>query len=332
MNNTFISLIVTGVILFFSQQAVAFEFKKSSFFKSNFSIFKEIKKLRKDVSHLQQAQTVDVDCSDDPSALQAAIDDAPAIGLEIFLSGTCNEVMITKDNITIDGQDLAVISQTTTTGFLASIVSFDASNLTLRNLTLDNAGSPFGLAVFAEKTDVSIDNVTTAGSGAVLFINGSNATILNEFNLDSILINALNSTIDTRPGSEVNATGYISATSASLFVNGAVSVAGFMTMSQGARADIDTGSLNLSGPLTMSSGSTLSISNSVFDNTIAIDSGATLSLNANNVVSTLAPLSVATNSVLYWTSADPVPLISCFNGGVAVTAATSTDSLCVPTE
>ena len=300
-----------------------------SFYKfkqSDIGQLSSIKKINKKLKKLKKVQTKKVNCDTNNLALQKTIDNAPAIGLDILVTGTCSPITITKDNISINGQSSATIQQDGSS--LITLTLLDASNIVLKNIILDNANTLGGINLFTEKSNITFDNISKIGQGAAIFLSGSNITVENKFESDSIVINALNSTFDSKASASVSIFGYVGTTNATLFNSNTFDVSTFFVLNQGSRADLDTGSLNLTGSLTLSNNASLSISNGVITGPVSLDGNSSLSINNDNLLNDDLPISLTTNSVLYWNAEEIPPAVNCGIGAIAVTSPFSSDNLC----
>ena len=289
-------------------------------------VIDELFNLKMQVELLQSIQTVSVDCDADPNALQNTINAAPNIGVNIMLSGTCNPINVTQDNINIDGQGIATIFNNGSA--IASVSTFSASDLILNNLTLTDSGVS-GLNLFIENTDVTLQNVTGTGGGAAIVIDNSYVQVLGNVSLDNVFIAALGSSVDAKPASVFNVLGYIGVTGASLFINNQLNVT-FFQLIQGAKAAIQVGALNATGGLLITDNSFLALANGSIAGNVQVSNGGVVNLANTVVFNPSTQFSVITNSVVNWQSGVNILAngFSCHSNGVALVDSDPTLDLC----
>ena len=288
----------------------------------------KIAELEDKVDSLNNIQIMDVDCDDEPSALQNAIDEAPSVGLEILVSGACAPVFINKSNISIEGVGDAKIlrNETMTT---PTVTLFGAVNTTLRNITIDNQNIP-GLALFAEKSDLAVFDLSGIGNSTAVFVDNSNITVFDNMTFDSLIINALGSTLDGKGVSHIASLGYIGATNSTLFLNDSME-ASFFQLTLGAVADITAGSLALNGDLTVDSNAVITIDNSEIHGAINLSTNATMFALPNLVINDESAVAVSTYATLNWFLPDDVvQTVSCSFGGLAYVNGDPNLDICNP--
>lgn len=126
--------------------------------------------------------TVNINCGSDPDALQAAIDDAPAKGLNITVTGACNGAsLFGKRNIFIDGQGTTTITGANRALDIGGSQLISLSGLTAISTDISAEAIVVGASIVimenvsANNSGAGSEPVLGVYSGAKLFTQGSNS-------------------------------------------------------------------------------------------------------------------------------------------------------------
>ena len=229
------------------------------------------------VAQVESRPTVEANCSQDPAALQAAIDAAPIQGSIINISGVCNPVEITRDRITIDGRnDGSIVYSGSPAQTLSAI---EVRQLELKNLVVDTAGLTRN-GVFLEATSATVENISVLG-GLLLAIDNSSLAVKGSLNTNDELVVALGSSLDAKTDSVLTVNGFFAVNGASFFVNNQFTNLSTMGVLEGASGTFAVGRLNQTGLVLLGGNSEVVISRGRIEGNILMRSGAVLSLSTS---------------------------------------------------
>lgn len=308
----------------FSENAESFKKKHSG--NGNYRILRELKRLKSELNALTHRAEMDINCDEDPDALQAAIDSVSLGGADIYVSGVCNPVAVMKDNITIDGMGVGTIMHSGPALFTFYVN--DADNVVLSNMNLDNQFLT-GASIFTEKANLTLSNIIGINGSAAIFLDGSNITIDDELTLDGVIISALGSSVDAKIPGVVTTPAFIGATNSSLYINDTLNTSGGLILTQGSTADITIGNLNTTGGILVDGNAVLSIANSSIVGDINVGNNASFYYQMSNILDETATVNVSTNASFNWATTDEfVNTINCTTGGVSLVNGDPTMDLC----
>ena len=236
----------------------------------------EIDSLEEGVSALNFS-VVNVDCSADDTALQAAIDVAPAAGVNLLVTGQCSSTAVHgKSNIIIDGGGSASVFGNPADGLVASLYIEASRNITVQGFDVYANGNDHALAGWnsslfiyqssfhdgtlssldiSRGTSAAIADIEATGSGNAAFSIANNASVISDGSLT--LTNTSGKSLSiVSGGSIVQASGAVDITGEIALEFGATAFLTAGDITAAAQAIVvsrnSTMTLNAVGPVTVS--------------------------------------------------------------------------------